>query len=151
MTGEAAGSRGGVVLYTPQLLALAVSLGHSPFDPAMPLSGDARSRTCGSTVRLSCRLNDEGRVEDLGVRVAACAVGQAATAVFVKGAIGRNSVEIATARDQIGAWLLSGEILPFWSGLESLAAARAYPARHGAILLAWEAALDALSKAEARG
>ena len=33
---------------------------------------------------------------------------------------------------------------PGWPGLDALAAARAYPARHGAILLAWRAALEAL-------
>ncbi|WP_057884429.1 iron-sulfur cluster assembly scaffold protein [Tsuneonella troitsensis] len=151
MTERAADPRGGAVLYTPELLSMAVSLGRIPFDLAMPLSGEARSRTCGSTVRLSCRVNNGGQIEDLGVRVAACAVGQAATALFAKSAIGRNSGEIAVARDEIQSWLVSGETPPDWPGLEALESARAYPARHGAILLAWDAALDALSKAEARG
>lgn len=59
--------------------------------------------------------------------------------------------EIGHARGAIEGWLESGQNLPDWPGFGSLSAARAYPARHGAILLAWDAALDALSKAETRG
>jgi hypothetical protein len=37
--------------------------------------------------------------------------------------------------------------LPDWPGVEAIAAARDYPARHGAIMLPWTAARDALSSA----
>lgn len=151
MTDQVAGARAGSVLYTPHLLALAVSLASVPFDPAMPLLGEARSRTCGSTLKLSCRVDEYGLMRSPGVQVAACAVGQAAAAIFMRGAIGLTRAEIASARASIAGWLENGGAAPDWPGLDALAAARAYPARHGAILLAWDAALGALSMAEARG
>ena len=144
-----AAARGGAVLYTPDLLALAVSLGELPFDPLMPLIGEARSRTCGSTLRLSLALDQEGRIGQVGVRASACAVGQAAAALFAKGASGRSASDLAAARAEIAAWLAHDAPLPAWPGLAVLEPARAHPGRHGAILLAWDAALAALSNGEA--
>ena len=138
-------------LYTPELLALAVSLGKLPYDDKMPLSGEARSRTCGSTVRLSLSTDDEGRISGIGLRAAACAVGQAAAAVFAQSANGRDLREISDSRVQIARWLAEGGALPSWPGIAALEAARAHASRHGAILLAWDAALAALPNAEVRG
>lgn len=151
MNAPAADAAGGAVLYTRDLLALAVSLAATPFDPAMPCIGEVRSRTCGSTLRLSCRLDGDDRIEALGLQVSACAVGQAAAAIFAQRAIGMHRAEIERGRESIAHWLAVGGPLPGWHGIEALAAARAYPARHGAILLAWDASLAALSNAEARG
>jgi len=44
----------------------------------------------------------------------------------------------------MAAWLGGAGQMPDWPGLAAIAAARDYPARHGAILLPWRAALDAL-------
>lgn len=151
MSLQPANARGGAALYTPDLLALAVSLASTPFDSGMSHMGEARSRTCGSSLRLSCGLDSKGQIEELGLQVAACAVGQAAAAVFAQRAIGMTKSEIESARQSLALWLNDGGAFPDWPGIEVLAAARAYPARHGAILLAWDAALAALSKAEARG
>ncbi|WP_260921839.1 hypothetical protein [Novosphingobium sp. 9] len=42
--------------------------------------------------------------------------------------------------------LAGGEgALPEWPGLDAIAAARDYPARHGAVMLVWDAALDILA------
>jgi NifU-like protein involved in Fe-S cluster formation len=138
-------------LYTPDLLALAVSLADSPLDPALSLRGEARSSTCGSIVALGCEVDAGGRIERVGVRASACAVGQASTALFVRSAVGRDCAEIAVAREDLRAWLAGSGEAPEWPGLAVLDPARAYPARHGAIVLAWDAALAALSKARAPG
>ena len=134
------------VLYTPELLALAVSLAEWPLDPAAEYRGEARSATCGSTVTFSCSLDAGGAVLTPGLRVAACAVGQAASAVFIAHAAGSNRAAIAVARDSIAGWLAGEGGLPDWPGFAVLDPARAFPARHGAILLAWNAALAALPK-----
>jgi NifU-like protein involved in Fe-S cluster formation len=144
-------ARAGAALYTPELLALAVSLADRPLDPAMPLAGEARSRTCGSTVRLTCAVDRLGRLERLGLQVSACAVGQAAAALFANAASGTRVDDLARARQAIAAWLAGSAPLPDWPGLDALAPARAHPARHGAVLLAWDAALAALSNAEGPG
>ncbi len=148
MTGS---PRTGAVLYSRELLALAVALADVPFDPDLPLIGEARSRTCGSTLRLSASLDGDGRFDRFGLRVSACAVGQAAAALFARGAVGRSAADVAVSREQIASWLAQGVPPPDWPGLAALEPARAYPARHGAILLAWDAALAALSNAEVRG
>lgn len=138
-------------LYTPELLALAVSLGPVPYDPTMPFKGEARSRTCGSSLYLSLSLDGDARIDRVGVRAAACAVGQAAAAIFVAGAPGQTRESLGEARGGIARWLSEGGVLPDWPGIEALAAARPHVSRHGAILLAWDAALAALPNAEARG
>lgn len=145
MTSQAA-ARGGSALYTPELLALAVSLAEWPLDPAAPLQGQARSTTCGSTIAFGCAIDPEGRIHAPGLRVTACAVGQAAAALFVANAGGCDRQTIADARGAIAAWLAGDRSLPDWPGLAKLDPARAYPARHGAILLPWNAALAALPK-----
>ncbi|MFC3174456.1 iron-sulfur cluster assembly scaffold protein [Novosphingobium bradum] len=131
-------------LYTPEVLALATSLAGHPYDPAMPFTGQARSASCGSTLAISLRLDKEGRIAALGLRPQACAVGQASAALFAAGAIGQTRARIAEAEAGLCAWLAGAAPLPDWPGLAAIAPARHYPARHGAVMLAWRAALDAL-------
>lgn len=141
--------RGGAALYTRDLLALAVSLADFSIDPAMPFVGEARSRTCGSSVAFACSVGDDGAIERIGLRASACAVGQAAAALFARHAAGRTRGEIASARAEIAAWLAGTGPLPDWPGLAAIAPALPFPARHGAIPLAWDAALAALPNAGA--
>jgi hypothetical protein len=44
-------------------------------------------------------------------------------------------------------WLAGEGDLPAWSGIGALAPARDHPGRHGALLLPWKAACEALSQA----
>jgi NifU-like protein involved in Fe-S cluster formation len=131
-------------LYTPELLGLAVELSDIPLRDDLPLRGAAKSRSCGSTLDIALAVGDDGRLTGIGMRVRACAVGQAAAAIFARSAIGSTADEIAAAGDAIAGWLADGGELPGWPGLDMLAAARDYPGRHGAIMLPWNAARDAL-------
>jgi NifU-like protein involved in Fe-S cluster formation len=133
------------VLYTPEILGLAAGLADYPGDSTLPLSGSARSKSCGSTLAVQLAIDDAGRVTRLGVAAHACAIGQAAAAVFARAAPGRSAAEIAAAERAIANWLAGEGGLPDWPGLGAIAPAAAYPSRHGAILLAWRAALSALS------
>lgn len=132
------------VLYTPQVLALATELAAYPWDPALPLQGSARSRSCGSTLELGLALNGEGRIERIAARAYACAVGQAAAAIFAKQAPGCCGAEVRAAHAALVAWLAGEGPMPGWPGLDAIAAAQGYPARHGAVLLAWQAASELL-------
>lgn len=134
-------------LYTPQVLALATSLAAFPLEAALALRGTARSPACGSTLEVGLALDRSGRIERIGLRAHACAVGQAAAAIFANAAPGASRAELTAALGELEAWL-SGGSLPTWPGLEAIAAARDYPARHGAMLLAWRAALGALPSSE---
>jgi NifU-like protein involved in Fe-S cluster formation len=131
-------------LYTPEVLARAVELSAYPLAADLPLRGAARSQSCGSSLELGLAVDGVGRIERLGLRSHACAIGQAAAAIFAAAAPGRDRAGIAAAERALSAWLAGGE-LPDWPGLEQLARARDYPGRHGALLLPWRAALDALS------
>ncbi|MBW8785888.1 MAG: iron-sulfur cluster assembly scaffold protein [Novosphingobium sp.] len=133
------------------MLALATGLAAWPLDPSLPLTGAARAPSCGSSLTLGLELDGEGRIARLGMRSHACAIGQAAAALFAEAAHGRDRAAVAAAEREIAAWLAGDEPLPDWPGFAALEPARAYPARHGAILLAWRAALSALSSGEAPG
>lgn len=132
------------VLYTPQVLGLATGLARWSWDDALALTGAARSRSCGSTLAIGLGLDPDGRIDRIGLRAQACAVGQAAAAIFAGTAAGRDAAQVAAARDALAAWLAGEGAMPDWPGLEAIAPARDYPARHGAIMLAWNAACEAL-------
>ena len=131
-------------LYTPQVLALATSLAEFPWDETLPLKGSARSKSCGSTITLALGTDDSGQIAKVGLKAQACAIGQAAAAIFANAAIGRSGAEIREAADTIAAWLAGTRERPDWPGLDAIDAAQAYPGRHGAILLAWQAARELL-------
>ncbi len=133
-------------LYTSDVLAAATGLAAWPWNDGLPHKGEARSRTCGSALAIGFALNAKGHVVDLGIRTHACAIGQAAAFAFAQGAPGQDFADIAAARAALGLWLAGEGDLPAWPGLGVIAKARAYPSRHGAIVLAWDAALEALKR-----
>lgn len=130
-------------LYTPEVLGLAVELAAYPHDPLAPAQGSARSRSCGSVIALSSGETD--RIDRLGLSVSACAIGQASAAIFARTGQGMDVAALSAVLAQLEAWLEGAGDAAFLPRLEMIAAARDYPARHGAILLPWRAALDALS------
>ena len=144
MTAAAIG-RGGALLYTPEILALAVELANYPLDHELEQRGEAVSRVCGSKLAVALSTRSDGSIARIGARVSACAIGQAAAALFLLAAQGRDAEAIASALSEIELWLAGSGDLPLWPGIEALASARPYAARHPAILLPWKAALAALS------
>ncbi|MEE1876427.1 iron-sulfur cluster assembly scaffold protein [Altererythrobacter litoralis] len=143
MTAGAAGK-----LYTTELLSLATELSAFPLTGDWVLAGEARSRTCGSSIRIGIEPDDQGRIGKVGLAVTACAVGQGAATIFAREAHRKNAGEIATALEEIENWLEASDAsAPQWPGFSALDAARAHPGRHGALLLPWKAAVDALCKA----
>lgn len=140
--------RTGTPLYTPDILALAVELSDFPLGSELERRGDAVSRVCGSRIVMGFDLGEDGRIVRAGAQVAACAIGQAAAALCLKSSAGCTARDFEDALPVIEAWL-AGEGAPTWPGLAILEPARAHPARHGAILLPWKAALAALSMTSA--
>ena len=133
-------------LYTPEILALAVELASYPLDEGAQITGDARSRSCGSTLTIGLTLDDEGRIAACGLRATTCAIGQAAAAIFASDAIGRSAAQLRDAHAAIADWLSDPDAPePDWRGMAQLSGARAYPGRHEAVLLAWKAGANALS------
>jgi NifU-like protein involved in Fe-S cluster formation len=139
------------VLYTRDILRLAASIPHLRRLALPQATVEKSSPVCGSRVTVDLVADEAGRVVALGQEVRACALGQASAALMGAHAIGRTAGELAEARDALAAYLAGGREDPgAWPGLEVFAAARAYGARHAAILLPFAAAAEAAGRTPAR-
>lgn len=135
-------------LYTRDILRLAASIPHLGRLPGAEAGVEKRAPVCGSHIRVELTLDDEGRVRAIGQEVKACAFGQAAAALMGRHVIGRTPRELAAARDALATWLAGSSNDPGpWPGLDILAPARRLSARHGAILLPFQAAAEAAALA----
>lgn len=138
-------------LYTPDMLAAAVELAKYPPIPSAPMHGSARSATCGSSLEIDVVADAHGQIASLGLRVRACAVGQASATIFARHAAGLSPNQIAAALNQMQAWLSGEGPAPDWPGIALIEPARDFRGRHGAMLLPWKAAAEALSSQPASG
>lgn len=138
--------RPAAALYTSEILALAVELAGYPMTEGIGYNGEAASRVCGSKIAVALSVNLDGSIGEIGARVSACAVGQAAAALFLRSARGRKAGDLVDVLKTLEDWLGGGETAPDWPDIAKLAPVRAHPARHAAILLPWKAALAALPK-----
>jgi NifU-like protein involved in Fe-S cluster formation len=142
------------------MLALSTQLARYPWSESLAHQASARSSICGSTIALGLDLDGEGKVSTIGLKVSACAVGQSSAAILAGGVAGATPHDLSRTLAGLKDWLSdagagagNGEgkgeaTLPQWPGLVALAGARDYPARRGALLLPWEAAVKALSSAQ---
>lgn len=137
-------------LYTPAVLALTVELARWPAAETLPMRGEARSAACGSTLAMNLASAPDETITAIGMRVRACAIGQAAAAIFARHAAGRTLAQITASHDRLQQWLEGEAPIADWPDLELLEKAREYPGRHGAIMLPWKAAIAALSSAPAK-
>ncbi|TRD10101.1 iron-sulfur cluster assembly scaffold protein [Erythrobacter insulae] len=132
-------------LYSPALLALSTGLADYPFDDSLQSISEARSRTCGSSIKIGLSRDDAGRISKVGMQVAACAVGQSSAAILAQHITGRSLDDLAAAYAALAGWLSGEGNRPDWPLIEQLTPALPYPGRHDAILLPWRAAVEALS------
>lgn len=133
-------------LYSGRILALAADIPHHGRLAAPTATARRRSPLCGSTVTVDLVVTG-GRVSDYGQDVKACALGQASASVVGSAIIGCDSGQIIRARDELSAMLKAGGPVPSapFQGLEVLLPARDYKNRHASILLALEAAAEAMA------
>lgn len=146
-----------IKLYSKRILALAADVPHAERLAAPDASVTRRSPLCGSTVTVDVTVQD-GRLADLGMDVKACALGQASSSILGRTAIGLDRAEIEAARDALKALLKNDPSLrrhepptAIDEAFEVLTPARDYKNRHASILLAWEAAAEAMANAEVGG
>lgn len=136
-------------LYHPRILELAADMPHVGRLEAPDGAATKVSRVCGSVVTVELKLKD-GLVSEIAVHPKACALGQASTAILAMNAVGATPGEIRAAREGLRAMLKEGGAPPtgrFWE-LRHLEGVREYPPRHTSTMLAFEAAVEALEKAE---
>lgn len=135
-------------LYTRDILRLAASLGEPVELARTDGAVERRSATCGSRVSVSVTIAD-GRVSAVSQRVEACAFGQAAAALMIDAAPGKDADEVHAALAAIKRWLNGDDAaVSAWPGLGALDPARSRVGRHGAILLPFQALLGAIEAAQ---
>ena len=132
-------------LYSQRILALAADMPRTIPLPAPTATARKRAPLCGSNVEVQIVVAPGGRIEDYAQTVHACALGQASAAIFGAAVVGCTRAQVARLRDELAAMLTGGPVpaAPF-EAYEALIAARDYPNRHGSILLAPDATLEAL-------
>ncbi len=135
------------VLYTTAILRLASSLIHDDHLENPSASADVRAPLCGSRISIDIVVDDDGVLQKIALRANACALGQASAAIVAKHAIGLNVYAIRAVRQEMSAFLSGIEVTSFdWPELIEFAIAADYPARHGAILLPFDAVIAAFEK-----
>lgn len=137
-------------LYNRDILALAVATSEYLPHPDARYRATARAPLCGSRILLDLDTDKAGRVTGIGMHVEACALGQAAATLLARHVEGRSRDDICEARTAIARWFDGTGEVPEWPGFDLLAPARDYPARQGAILLPFDAAILALEEQGAR-
>lgn len=136
-------------LYSARILQLTTEIPHLGRLPAPQGSASRRSPQCGSSVTVDVRLK-EGRVAEFAQDVKACALGQAAAAILGQALPGLSGAEVSAGAKALRAMLDGGPVPPApFAGFEVLQPARAFRNRHASILLAIEAAAEAITEAEA--
>lgn len=141
-------------LYNARILRLAASIPHAERLKAPQATARRTSQVCGSRVTADVVLGPDAQIIAFGQEVRACALGQASAAILGQGVIGETHASLADAHDQLKGWLKGDGPLPEALGrrfpeLALFEPARAHPARHPSILLAFEAAAAAAGEAEA--
>lgn len=136
-------------LYSTRILALASSIPRLGHLPAPQGAAKKRSPLCGSSVGVELTLKD-GRIADFAQEVRACALGQAAASVVGSVIVGLAPEEVQAGRDALWRMLREGGEAPAapFQDLAVLIPARDHPNRHGSIMLAFEATLEALDQAQ---
>ncbi|MBU2962297.1 iron-sulfur cluster assembly scaffold protein [Citreicella sp. C3M06] len=138
-----------IKLYSQRILALAADIPRTGRLEAPDASVKKRSPLCGSTVTVDLSMH-EGKVSDYAQDVKACALGQASASVVGAAIIGCTPAQIDAARDGLRAMLKDDGPTPPapFDGLEVLRPAQTYKNRHASILLALDAASEAVHAAE---
>lgn len=138
-----------IKLYSGRILALAAEIPNTTRLSSPQATVKKRSPLCGSTVTVDVTVED-GRIVAYGQDVKACALGQAAASVVGANIIGCNRAELEAAREGLKGMLKQDGPTPPapFDGLEVLRPARDYKNRHASIMLALDAAVEAVDQAE---
>ena len=135
-------------LYNMDVLRRAASVAEFPPLSAPDVREERRSPTCGSRVVVTLRVDDDGRIAEIGIDAKACALGQASAAILAAHVRGVGLAALQAESERWRAYLAGeGQDLPDWPEIALLAAGRDYPARHPSMRLAFEATVAALARA----
>ena len=139
-------------IYNRRILELAADIPRLGRLDQPDATATAHSKLCGSTITVDLTLQD-GRVADYAQEVRACALGQASASIMARNIVGSTPQELREAREALRRMLKENGLPPGgkWADLAVLEPVRDYKARHASTLLAFDAVVDALGKAEHAG
>lgn len=131
-------------LYTTDILRLATRI---PFTDRLvdaDVTVTQTSRVCGSYITMDAIFAGE-RLAHIGLEVKACALGQASAALVAPLLIGMTEADIADGAKDFRAMLKQGGPAPKppFNGLALMEPVREHKARHGSVMLIFDAALAA--------
>jgi NifU-like protein involved in Fe-S cluster formation len=133
-------------LYTASILERATNVPRRGRLAHPHASAHAHARLCGSDMIVDLCL-DHGIITDFAHEGKACALGTAAASIVARQIIGASVDELRLVRIQMRAMLKNGGPPPSgarWQDLAMLEPMRDFPARHGSLLLVFEALVMAL-------
>lgn len=133
-------------LYNKDVLRRAATIGRTGRLAAPDASVTRVSPVCGSRITVDVTVKD-GVVSDYAQDIQACALGQSSAAVLAEKVVGRNILQLREVAGALRAMLADGAPPPHgdWAGLAILAPVHAHRTRHGAVMLAFEAVIDAIA------
>lgn len=138
-------------IYNSKFLELAANIPHSTRLPAPDATITAHSKLCGSTVTIDVNM-EEGVVTGYGQTIKACLLGQAACSIVGANIIGATSGELHEVAATMRRMLKENGSPPTgrFAELSILEPVRHYKARHGSVLLVFDAIERAIAEIEAR-
>ena len=138
-------------IYNSKLLELAANIPHSSRLADPDATATVHSRLCGSTVTIDLCMCG-GKVTGYGQTVKACLLGQAACSIVGMHIIGATSAELREAGAAMRHMLKENGPGPTgrFAELAILEPVRHYKARHGSVLLVFDALENAIAEIEAK-
>jgi NifU-like protein involved in Fe-S cluster formation len=136
-------------IYNTKLLELAAHIPCSERLAAPDATATAHSKLCGSTVTIDLKMIGE-EVTGYGQTVKACLLGQAAASIVGKHVIGATAAEVRQAGAAMRHMLKEEGPPPGgrFCDLALLEPVRHYKARHGSVLLTFDALEKAIAEIE---
>lgn len=138
-------------IYNTKLLERAAHIPCSERLDHPDATATAHSKLCGSTVTIDLRMQGD-RVTDYGQTVKACLLGQAAAAIMGTHVVGATAAELREAGAAMRRMLKEDGPPPGgrFAELALLEPVRHYKARHGSVLLTFDAIETAIAEVEAK-
>jgi NifU-like protein involved in Fe-S cluster formation len=138
-------------IYNTKLLELAAHIPCSERLQSADATATAHSKLCGSTVTIDLKMGSD-QVAGYGQSVKACLLGQAAASIVGANIVGATARELRMAKEEMLRMLKEEGPPPTgrFAELAVLEPVRHYKARHGSVMLTFDAIETALSEIEAK-
>ena len=137
-------------LYTNEIMSFAAHIPHIGTLEGAQGQASARSRLCGSHITVWLNMKEDV-VCEFAQEVKACLVGQASASMLGHNIVGSTRAELAQTRETVRLMLEQEGPPPTgkWQPFSLLAPVHNYKSRYSTVLIAFDAALEAIDMAVA--